>query len=79
MNRIKECKKLDEPVAKAVKELHQEKSTNIHTSQWAVDQDLILFEGQIYVPKDPQHVTIFCKHTMTPQLVDIPVVGKHWN
>ena len=54
MNRIKECKKLDEPVAKAVKELHQEKSTNVYTSQWAVDQELILFEGRIYVPKDPQ-------------------------
>ena len=43
-----------EPVAKAVKELHQEKSTNAYTLQWVVDQDLIQFEGHIYVPKDPQ-------------------------
>ena len=43
-----------EPVAKAVKELHQEKSTNVYTLQWVVDQDLIQFEGHIYVPKDPQ-------------------------
>src|SRR6266436_1227769 len=51
LEHIKQAQELDEPVVKALKELD---AGNIHMEEWQQDGRVVLFQGHIYVPKDPQ-------------------------
>jgi transposase InsO family protein len=44
---------LEEPVAKAAKELRADKTRGtVRSAEWTEEQELLLFRGKIYVPKD---------------------------
>ena len=53
MDRVKGCKERDEAVVKAFKELGSSKGV-LRGSKWAEEEGVVLWNGKVYVPKDPQ-------------------------
>ena len=52
LKKIREAKDLDEKVVKAVEELRRTSTRRLDGQEWSEEQDLILFRGKVYVPKD---------------------------
>ena len=53
MERVKRCKERDEAVVKAFRELGSLKGV-LRGSEWSEEDDVVLFNGKIYIPKDDQ-------------------------
>lgn len=53
MERVKRCKERDEAVVKAFRELGSLKGV-LRGSEWSEEDDIVLFNGKIYIPKDDQ-------------------------
>ena len=52
LRRIRNAKDFDEPVAKAMELLKRSGQRSLAGEEWSHEQDLILFRGKVYVPKD---------------------------
>jgi hypothetical protein len=52
LSQIQKCEDQDEEVIKTVKQMKGEKKKIIKGDEWVEEQDLILFRGKVYVPKD---------------------------
>lgn len=52
LSKIRKSKAYDESVAKAIEELKRSPTNRLHEEEWSLDQELILFNGKVYVPKD---------------------------
>lgn len=50
--KIRKSKAYDESVAKAIEELKRSPTKHLRKEEWSLDQELILFNGKVYVPKD---------------------------
>ena len=53
LKEIRNAKELDESVVKAVEEMKKSNVRRIEGQEWSQEQGLILFQGKVYVPKDP--------------------------
>jgi hypothetical protein len=53
LKEIRNAKELDESVVKAVEEMKKSNIRRIEGQEWSQEQGLILFQGKVYVPKDP--------------------------
>lgn len=69
MDRIKKCKNRDESVVKAFRELGKLQGV-LHGAEWAEEEDVVLWNGKIYVPLDPQ-----LRHDILHNHHDTPIVG----
>ena len=69
MERIKGCKDQDEAVVKAFKELNNSSGT-LHGSEWKKVDDVITYNGRVYIPKDLQ-----LRHDIVHAHHDTPIVG----
>lgn len=54
LSKIRGSKELDESVVKAVEELRRSPTRRLRSEEWSEEQDLILFRGKVYVPKNIQ-------------------------
>jgi transposase InsO family protein len=63
---------MEEPVAKALRELQ---SGDIHADEWELQEGLVLYQGKVYVPKDPylHHDIVHAHHD--PSMIGHP---GHW-
>ena len=52
LRRIRNARDYDEPVAKAMELLKRSGQRSLAGEEWSHEQDLILFRGKVYVPKD---------------------------
>jgi hypothetical protein len=52
LSRIRKSRNLDESVIKAVEEMKRSPTKRLRSDEWASEQDLVLYRGKIYVPKD---------------------------
>ena len=50
--KIRKSKDLDESVVKAVEELKKLSTRQLQSEEWSEEQELMLFRGKVYVPKD---------------------------
>lgn len=53
LKEIRNAKELDESVIKAVEEMKKSNVRRIEGQEWSQEQGLILFQGKVYVPKNP--------------------------
>ena len=51
----------EEPVTKAVKELHKSSTWSVHSQEWSVQDGLLYFHGRIYVPLTSD----LCRHIVS--------------
>src|SRR6202453_2049119 len=49
---IRKSKNYDESVVKAIEDLKKSSTKHLRSDKWQLQQDLILFRGKVYVPKD---------------------------
>jgi len=54
LSKIRRAKDLDESVIKAVEEMRRSPTKRLRSEEWSEEQDLILFRGKVYVPRDEQ-------------------------
>jgi hypothetical protein len=54
LSKIRRSKDLDESVIKAVEEMKRSPTKRLRSEEWAEEQDLILFRGKVYVPRNEQ-------------------------
>jgi hypothetical protein len=54
LSRIRKSRNLDESVIKAVEEMKRSPTKRLRSDEWATEQDLVLYRGKIYVPKDAE-------------------------
>jgi hypothetical protein len=52
LKRVRRSKEYDEAVVKAVEELKRSPTKRLRSEEWSEEQDLILYRGKVYVPKD---------------------------
>src|ERR1700677_1911356 len=52
LSKIRKSKVYDESVVKAIKDLKRSSTKRLRSDKWQLKQDLILFQGKVYVPKD---------------------------
>ena len=52
LRRIRDTRDYDEPVAKAMELLKRSGQRSLAGEEWSHEQDLILFRGKVYMPKD---------------------------
>src|SRR6202453_3228918 len=52
LSEIRKSKNYDESVVKAIKDLKKSSTKRLRFDEWQLEQDLILFRGKVYVPKD---------------------------
>jgi len=68
--KIKIARSKDEEVVRVVKEIKKAEVKTLRREEWQVEEDLVLKEGKMYVPKDEAlRIEIIWLH------YDIPVVG----
>jgi Integrase zinc binding domain/RNase H-like domain found in reverse transcriptase len=70
LSQIWKCEDRDEEVIKAVKQMKGKKKKTIKGDEWAEEQDLILFWGKVYVPRD-----IELRREITRLCHDSPMAG----
>jgi hypothetical protein len=52
--KVHRSKDMDELVVKAVEELKRSPTKQLQSEEWSEEQELVLFRGKVYVPKDIQ-------------------------
>ncbi|KAG9217972.1 hypothetical protein CCMSSC00406_0009792 [Pleurotus cornucopiae] len=52
LSKIRKSKNYDESVVKAVTELKRSPTKVLREAEWSEEQDLVLYHGKVYVPKD---------------------------
>src|ERR1700677_2424895 len=52
LSEIRKSKFYDKSVVKAIEDLKRSSTKCLHSDEWQLKQDLILFQGKVYVPKD---------------------------
>src|SRR6202453_4683758 len=52
LSEIRKSKVCDESVVKAIKDLKKLSTKRLRSDEWQLEQDLILFRGKVYVPKN---------------------------
>ena len=52
LRRIRNARDYDKPVAKAIELLKKSGQRSLAGEEWSHKQDLMLFRGKVYVPKD---------------------------
>jgi len=70
LKKVQKAKEMDEVVVKAVEELKRSPTKRLRSEEWSEEQDLILFRGKVYIPKDIQ---LRCKIIQLHH--DTPVAG----
>src|ERR1700723_231338 len=70
LSKIRKSKNLDESVIKAVEELKRSLTKRLRSEEWATEQDLVLYRGKIYVPKDGE-----IRREIVRMHHDTPIVG----
>src|SRR6266478_3685184 len=50
LSNIRKCKQYEEAIAKAIEELKRSPMKRLRDEEWAMEQDLLLFRGKVYVP-----------------------------
>ena len=67
LSKVRKAKEFDEDVIKAVEELKKTGTKTLRSDEWSLEQDLVLFRGKVYVPKDSKLRTEIIKlHHDTP-------------
>jgi hypothetical protein len=79
LSQIRKCEDQDEEVIKAVKQMRGKKKKTIKGDEWAEEQDLILFQGKVYVPRTWNSKEKLPDYIMIYQLLGILGNGEHWN
>src|SRR5215472_4077424 len=69
MERIKKCEDKDEAVVRAFKELGSTRGV-LRGTEWSEEGGVILFNGKVYVPRDPQ-----LRHDIVRQHHDAAIAG----
>ena len=70
MKKIKKVRSRDKNVIRIVEEMKRAKIKELHRSKWHMEEDLVLKEEKVYVPKDKElWVEIICIHH------DVPAAG----
>ena len=70
LSKVRKAKELDGSVVKAVKEMKRAPVTRLRSEEWSKEQELILFRGKAYVPKDVQ-----LRHKLVRLHHDTPIAG----
>src|SRR6202453_4244219 len=52
LSKIQKSKIYNESIVKAIEDLKKSSTKRLRSDEWQLEQDLILFRGKIYVPKD---------------------------
>ena len=52
LSKVRKAKEFDEDVIKAVEELKKTGTKTLRLDEWSLEQDLVLFRGNVYIPKD---------------------------
>ena len=52
LSEIRKSKNYDESVVKAIEDLKKSSTKRLRSDEWQLEQDLILFRGKVYIPKD---------------------------
>src|SRR5271154_4699238 len=52
LSKIQKSKIYNESVVKSIKDLKKSSTKRLRSDEWQLKQDLILFRGKVYVPKD---------------------------
>ena len=67
LSKVRKAKEFDEDVIKAVEELKKTGTKTLRSDEWSLKQDLVLFRGKVYVPKDSKlQMEIIKLHHDTP-------------
>jgi len=70
IEKIKKAKSRDEDVIRVVEEMKKAKVRELQENEWQIEEELILKEGKVYVPKDTKlRAEIIWLHH------DVPVAG----
>ena len=52
LSKVRKAKEFDKDVIKAVEELKKTGTKTLRLDGWSLEQDLVLFRGKVYIPKD---------------------------
>ena len=52
LSEIRKSKVYDESVVKAIEDLKKSSTKHLRSDEWQLEQDLILFRGKVYLPKN---------------------------
>ena len=52
LEKIKKAKSKDEDIVRIVEEMKKAKVKELHRNKWKIEEELILKEGKVYIPKD---------------------------
>ena len=70
LTKIRKVKELDESEVKAVEEMKRSPVKRLRSEEWSEEQGLILFRGEVYVPKNIQ-----LRHEIVKLHHDTPIAG----
>jgi len=54
VEKIKKARSKDEDVVRVVEEMKKTRVRELRRNEWKLEEDLVLKEGKIYVPKDEE-------------------------
>ena len=54
LEKIKKARSRDEDVVRVVEEMKKAKVKELQESEWQIEEDLVLKEGKVYMPKDEE-------------------------
>jgi len=70
LEKIKRARRKDKEVVRVIEEMKKAEVKNLRGEEWKMEEDLVLKEGKVYVPKDEElRIEIIWLHH------DTPVVG----
>ena len=63
MERIKKARSRDKDVIRIVEEMKKVKVKELQGNEWQIEEDLVLKEGKMYVPKNEElRAEVICIH-----------------